>query len=207
MKKSRLSFSLALSLALSLVFGFLSFSMGASAQSIVILDGGSFARDCYDASLVSAQVDSASFEDIQACDNAIFGGHLTRRDLMATFVNRGILYSNMGKYDRAASDFKNALELSADVAETYLNRGNLWFVSGNFSEAIEDYNKAVELELKQVHVAYLNRGMVYETLGLFAKAHEDYVAALNVVPEWNLALEKLERVTKKQQQVGAPSGA
>jgi len=168
------------------------------AQSIKIFGTDSFATSCYQDSVLANRLGSAKFSDLESCNKAIEYGHLHKKDLIATHVNRGILYAAMGNLGHAAKDYSRALDLSGEVPEAYLNRGNLWFLASRFREAISDYDKAQELELRQIHILFLNRGMAYENLGLFDKAEENYLASLDIAPDWSLALEKLKRVGRKK---------
>lgn len=167
------------------------------AQSMQIIGGNSFATNCYRDSVLANRIGDANFSDLENCNKAIEFGHLKKQDLLATYVNRGILYAAMGNLLKASKDYARALDLSGEVAETYLNRGNLWFLASRFEEAISDYDRAQELEIQQAHILFLNRGMAYENLGLLDKAEQDYLASLDLAPEWPPAIEKLERVERK----------
>ena len=177
------------------------FAADLAAQSITIIGGGTLATDCYQRSVDATQFGNASFADTEICDKAIYHGQLTRQDLQATYVNRGVLYAALGKFDYADKDYQQALALGEEVAEIYLNRGNLKFMLERFQEAIEDYNKAQELGLKQTHILHLNRGMAFENRGLLDAAEQNYLMALEIVPDWRPAVEKLQRVWQKYSQI------
>lgn len=169
----------------------------AFAQNMQVIGGSSFARDCYHASTAAALTGSASRVDVENCDNALHYGGLKKRDLIATYVNRGVVHMAMENFTDAVKDYNKALELNPDVAEAYVNRGNLWFMVSRYQEAIDDYGQSLELGFAQTHIALLNRGMVHEITGKFSMAKDDYLAALSQKSEWPIALQKLERVNKK----------
>lgn len=171
------------------------------AQSMQVMGANSYATGCYQNSVRANRLDNANFSDLENCNKAIEYGHLKKQDLIATYVNRGILYVAMGNLRKAAKDYSRALDLSGEVAETYLNRGNLWFLASRFEEAIADYNKAQQLGIRQAHIMFLNRGMAYENLGLLNKAEDNYLASLDVAPEWSPAIEKLQRVGRKKSDI------
>jgi len=150
----------------------------AHAQSITIIGGGSFARDCYTASNFVTHLNSASRTDIDNCNMAIQHGALKRRDLIATLVNRGILFAAMEEYQRAGKDYQSAINLDPKSGEAFLNLGNLYFIDKAFTIAINQYDKAISLELSKGHIAYYNRGMAWENLGDTDKAENDYRQAL-----------------------------
>ena len=168
------------------------------AQSMQVFGSNSYAVTCYQDSVAANRVGNARFAELENCNKAIEYGYLTQSDLVATYINRGILYAALGSLSKAASDYARALELNSEVPETYINRGNLWFLASRFEQAISDYDKAQQLELKQMHILHLNRGMAYENMGLLDKAEEDYLASLEVAPEWPMAVDKLERVARKR---------
>ena len=182
-----------------LLLGVWAISGYTGAQSMMVLGGGTYGQDCYRASVTAVQLQHGSFADIQSCDRAIEYGKLALKDLVATYVNRGIIYASLNRLDKAAEDYQTAIKLSSDTPESYLNRGNLWFIANHMQEAIDDYNKAMELELRQTHVVFLNRGMAFESLGQWSNAENDYLSALDISPDWTMAQEKLERVRAKIQ--------
>ena len=166
-------------------------------QSMHVIGGG-HARECFQASVMAVRIGDAKFSDIEICDKAITHENLRLRDLTATYVNRGVIYSAVGQFDRAAQDYEKAIRLDDDQAESYLNRGNLWFIAQRFDRAIEDYDRAIALEIAQEHVAKYNRGMAYENIGDLEMAEADYQASLDLSPGWDLPLERLQRLAEKR---------
>ena len=169
----------------------------AVAQSMQVIGGNSYARECFQLSSSASLSGSAGRTDVEVCDKALAHGGLKRKDLVATYVNRGVLKVAIEDFVGAAQDYNRAIELSGDTAEAYINRGNLWFVSGRYAEAIADYDKSLELGLYQAHVALLNKGMALESLGNLTEAKEAYSAALERNPEWTQASSRLARVNRK----------
>lgn len=170
---------------------------GAQAQSMQVIGGGSIAQECFRASAMAARTGIASGRDLKNCDKALHHGVLDRSDLIATYVNRGVINVALKNYRDAAKDYNRALSLDPNTAEAYLNRGNLWYIANRDDEAISDYNKSLEFDFSKAHVALLNKGIVYESQGKFDEAKRNYLAALQRIEDWPSALEKLERVNKK----------
>ena len=173
------------------------FPLSGYAQSLQVIGGNSLAKDCYEVSSLASLNGSASRVDLDVCTRAITDGGLKKKDLVATYVNRGIIYVAMQDFPSAARDYERAIGLSSNVAESYVNRGNLWFLAKRFDEAIQDYERALQLDFSKTHIALLNRGMAKESLGELKEAQQDYLAALNLVEGWPTALAKLERVNRK----------
>ena len=168
-------------------------------QSMSVIGGGSYARNCYMASTLAIQLNSASDADIQECDQAILHGRLTRKDLLATYVNRGILYGAMEDYQRALKDYRTAIDLEPQTGEVYVNLGNLYLLSQKYDVAIRQYTTAIELTLTKNHIAHFNRAMAYENNKEFGNAEADYRRAIELSPDWVLPQLRLERLIRNTQ--------
>ena len=169
----------------------------ANAQSMQVIGGGSIAEECFRASAMAARTGIADGRDLISCDKALQHGSLDRTDLIATYVNRGVINVALQNYRDAAKDYNRALRLNPDTAEAYLNRGNLWYIANRDDEAISDYDKSLALDFSKAHVALLNKGIVYESQGNFEQAKINYLAALEKVEDWPSALQKLAQVNEK----------
>ena len=173
---------------------------GAMAQSVTIIGGGSDARNCSMASNSAAKFGFVSRDDLETCTRALEYGHLTRNDRAGTHVNRGIVQTALGRYQDALSDYIRAMDLSPDLPEAYVGRGNIYFLAGKFNRAIEDYTTALDLDISRDYIAHFNRGMAYEKVGNINDAESNYRRALELQPEWQLALDKLNRLLAKHQE-------
>ncbi|NND83000.1 MAG: tetratricopeptide repeat protein [Gammaproteobacteria bacterium] len=182
---------------LLLAYGLWIASSPALAQSMQVLGGSSFAKECFELSSTASMTGFASRSDVEVCDRAISYGSLKKKDLVATYVNRGVLQVAIEDYEAAVKDYNRAIELSDDTAEAYVNRGNMWFLVEKYPEAIADYDRALELGLHKAHIAMLNKGMALEGQGRLEEAREQYLAALAIVEDWPMAVRKLERVSNK----------
>lgn len=168
------------------------------AQSISLIGNSSYAQECFKASTMAARTQSASHSDIAACTKAIDHELLNRKDLVASYVNRGIIYVSLERYELAARDYQKAMNMDNSVPAIYLNRGNLWFMAQRFDRAIDDYSISLEKNIYQRHVALLNRGLAYEYSGNFDKAEKDYLASQALQPEWIAVQNKLTRLEEKR---------
>lgn len=175
------------------------FPVNAYTQSMSVIGGGSYARNCFMSATLTIQLNSASRENIQECDQAILHGRLTRKDLLATYVNRGILHGAMEDYQKALKDYRTAVELEPETGEVYVNLGNLYLLSQKYDVAIEQYTTAIELTLAKNHIAHFNRAMAYENNKEFANAEADYRRAIELSPEWVLPQLRLERLIRNTQ--------
>ena len=171
-----------------------------TAQSMQVIGGGQSARDCYMAATIAAQMHSATKGDIDTCTFALQEISLKLKDRVATLVNRGVIYVALEQYNKAIRDYERAYKLSPDIAEIHVNRGNILFWSGRFAQAVTEYKRAIELNLAQQYIVYYNRGLAYEKMGELDKAEADYRKALELMPGWGPAQNKLNRLLNRIKQ-------
>ncbi|MFT4635292.1 MAG: tetratricopeptide (TPR) repeat protein [Arenicella sp.] len=172
----------------------------AQAQLGMVIGGDSFAAACYRASSIAISNGSASRRDLEPCQRAIYDGALSRKNLVASYVNRGAIYMALGDRKSALNDFNLALDLDDKTGEAYVNRGNLWFFGNDLPKALSDYDLALQLGVEKPHIAHLNRGMARERLGKLGEAQADYQASLSYAANWSEAALRLTRVTEKIRQ-------
>lgn len=189
-----------------LAFGLLLAGTVAQAQSVTIF-GGSSAQDCYDTAAFSVRISDASRADLRDCNDAIITGRLNRRDLTATYINRGIINVHIGDIEKAEQDYLTALDMSDRTPETFLNLGNLQFMMSNFHRAVADYDHAESLGFRQQHILFLNRGMALARLGSLDEAEAEYLKALELRPTWLQALDKLEDLNEKRRELAEAAAA
>ncbi len=162
------------------------FSAGAEAQMSVTTIGATEATKCFE----NARDEFS--DDVEPCDDALDDHLTTRRDMMKTLVNRGIIHNRNGDLAEAVDDFNAALEIDSELAEAYLNRGNSYYLSGRHDEALADYETALRYDLQKPWAAWYNIGLVYEAQKQPEKAREAYQKALMTNPNFTLAKLKLE---------------
>ena len=59
----------------------------------------------------------------------------------------GAIYSGLGKYEKAISNYNRAIELKPDYAEIHNNLGASLYELGKITDALVHFNKAIELKL------------------------------------------------------------
>jgi len=89
------------------------------------------------------------------------------------YLDRGIVYSNMGMYDKAINDYNAAIALNPDYAEAYNNRGWAYLKKALFDHTIKDCSEALRLN-PAMATAYHTRGMAYKAQGLLDMARKDF---------------------------------
>src|SRR5262249_54473165 len=118
---------------------------------------------------------------------------LTTRDRAATFVNRGALYVERGRSERAMQDFDAALALEPDNADAHANRGVALLNLRNFDEAIAELSRGISGQASRPERAYFARARAHEETGDLRGAYNDYRAATQAAPSWEPARLELAR--------------
>ena len=100
---------------------------------------------------------------------------------VGAYNDRGSIYAALAQYDRALSDFNEALRINRNFAEAYYNRGTLYNIQKKYDLALADFGKALEIKPGYAD-AYNNRGFSLEGQGRLKEALEQYLTALRVEP-------------------------
>lgn len=153
-----------------------------SAEAAVTTVGGSSARSCYEAADVPGVASTAALD---ACDAALNQGAISAEDIVATYVNRGVLRMRRGDLAGAIADFDEAIRRDPEEAEAYLNKGAaLIRLPGKADAAVPLFSAAIEKRTKRPAHAFLGRGIAYEELGNLKSAWADYRSASAAAPRW-----------------------
>ncbi len=162
------------------------------ADSIVTF-GGTDAARCYNA----AEMVGVSAGSLVHCDAALKDRTLTKKDRIATLINRGILFNHRGDYTAAIVDFEAALALDPEASAAYVNRGNTYFSTRQFGLAIDDYSTSLQMNPQNPYIAHYNRGLVYEAKREEKLAFADFVRATELRPGWESAMTSVQQYRAK----------
>ena len=103
------------------------------------------------------------------------------------FVNRAEIYQKKNEYDRAASDYDEAIRLEPNLKAAWNGRCWTRAILGELQAALEDCNKALQSEPTDA-ATYDSRGLTYMKMGQFDSAIDDYNSALRFEPKLASAL-------------------
>jgi tetratricopeptide (TPR) repeat protein len=154
----------------------------APASAAVTVVGNSSARLCYDA----AEHNRVSGQALDHCDRALRDEQLTASDMVATYVNRGILKLRGGDAPAAIADFDAAIRTNPGEAEAYLNKGiAVLRVTNNRKDAVALFDMALARNTRRPAIAYYARAVAHELDGRLKQAYADYRQASAADPKWN----------------------
>lgn len=111
-------------------------------------------------------------------------------DYARVYLERGIAYHHLRRYDEAIRDYTEAIRLDPSQAITYENRAGCFNELGQSDKAIADATKAITLDPKQAR-SYTHRGVAYHRTRKYDLAVDDLSRAIHLGPP--LALNHLER--------------
>lgn len=173
-----------------------SLSFPANAAETVI--GGGQARQCY----LDADHQRANDIAVAGCTRALTTETLSLHDLVATHVNRGILYMQRKDHAMARKDFDRAIALDHNEPEAYLNKGALLFKTGAYDDAIALFTTALEKDTRRPEIAYFGRGLSHELAGDLQAAYADLKKANEIAPQWEQPIAELARYSVRPAKSG-----
>lgn len=83
---------------------------------------------------------------IKGCTAMIESGTYSKQITAASYVLRGLAYSQKQQFDRAVADYTSAIKLNPKSAEAYNNRGAAFLKLNRFDLAEKDIRKALALD-------------------------------------------------------------
>ena len=168
-------------------------ALAVPAAAAVTVLGATSARLCYEAAEARS---SPSESSINRCDDALQGEALTEYEMVATYVNRGILKLRRGRIDDAIEDFDTAIARNPDEPESYLNKGMATLrLPNGWDEAVPLFDAAIAKETRRPAVAYYGRAVANELGGRLKQAYLDYRQASRIDPEWRDPQTEMARFT------------
>ena len=78
---------------------------------------------------------------ISVCDKSLDNSYCP-----FTHILRGCCYHEVGKYEKAISDFNESIKISPELFRVYESKGKAYFKLGNYSQALSDYTTAMNFK-------------------------------------------------------------
>jgi tetratricopeptide (TPR) repeat protein len=120
---------------------------------------------------------------ISVCSGIIQSGRASGRELAVAHTERGVAYVTLLDYDRALSDFTEAIRIDAGFARAFANRGAVHGAKQDFEQAIADFTRVLALEPRSAH-AYADRAGMHRLNGQHDAAIGDYTEAIQIDPSF-----------------------
>ena len=115
-------------------------------------------------------------EGLEFCNRALERGKLTRKNLAATYSNRGVLLAKLGELERARLDQERAYRKDRRNGQICMNLANAYFRTGDFERALIFYDRAAKLQ-PDFTLVYENRSLAHAALGQQIAAARDLLLA------------------------------
>lgn len=110
----------------------------------------------------------------------------------------GWTYSFQGRLDEAISECKRAIEIDPEFGNPYNDIGAYLIEKEMFNEAIPWLEKATQAKRYDAHhYPHYNLGRAYTAKGMMKKAVEEFQKALSIAPDYVLAKDALEDLTRQ----------
>ena len=159
----------------------------AAAQTIVSRDTG-YAHDCFD----FAKSGTDPYDGVETCTLAIQREALSRKDLAATYDNRGVMLDRLGRTEKAADDFHMSMSVYTELGDPYVNLGSMLIKQRQYDSAIEQINKGIALGVSFPHIGYYDRAIAEEMSGHIKEAYYDFKKVLELEPNYAPAIERMK---------------
>jgi tetratricopeptide (TPR) repeat protein len=164
-----------------------------------IIGGSAAGMQCYTTAKMVSEKNIKKLADVEPCNRALKEDSLNKHDRAATLVNRGLINAVLGNFELAHDDYDEAVRVNPEtLGITHINRGNAYYMQQNYQDALDSYTRAVEMNADPRHAAIHNQAMAYEKVGDLDAAEAGFLKALELVPGWETAQLRLERVRQKQ---------
>ena len=88
------------------------------------------------------------------------------------YYNRGVLFTQEGKYILAINDYSKAVNLNPRLAEPYSNRCAVYIIINDFEKALRDCSKTIKID-PDFSEAYFNRAKIRAHLNQIEESLSD----------------------------------
>ncbi len=103
------------------------------------------------------------------------------------YKNRGIALMKLKEYGSAIKDFEKTKAIAPHLSGIHSNLGVAWYCKKEYEKAIENYSTELNRTPKESFL-FFNRALCYAELDQNEKALEDLSQALELKPDFHLAL-------------------
>lgn len=115
---------------------------------------------------------------------------LAREGSAENYFYRGNVFLRLKMYDKAITDYTQAIEKNPECAEAYNNRGYAYDETGEYDKAIADYTQTIEKNPEYAE-AYNNRGYAYAEKKEYENAISDYKISIKMKADFEIPYHNL----------------
>jgi len=126
---------------------------------------------------------------LQLYADALANGH----DLVQVYINRGVLFKNVGQLEEALEDFTEAIKVEPHFMQAHYNAAITLEKLGRTDEAKKAYEEAVYLQPWYIPVR-INLGLLLFQLGDSEGSKKQFEAILQYDPQNKAALQAIEQL-------------
>lgn len=98
------------------------------------------------------------------------------------YIQRGMVYQDMGNHNFAIKDFERALELDPSYQIAFFLKGTSRLKSNQIQDAIKDFMEANKME-EDIPGVYDGLGQCHHILRNYDEALENFTSAINKAPQ------------------------
>jgi len=113
-----------------------------------------------------------------------------------TWMGKGNVLSDQGKYDQALQAYEKSIELDPKYAYPWNGKGNVLSDQGKYDQALQAYEKSIELDPKFAY-PWNGKGAVFKDQKRYYDAIKCYDKAIELDPQFELAKNNRELALKK----------
>ncbi len=112
--------------------------------------------------------------------------------------NAGLVFQHFNMFNEALAEYDYVISADSNYYQAYFNKGYVYINGiGNYESAVKNFTAAIKID-STAHKAWYNRGVAYEMMSKLKLAELDYRKALEVLPNYELAVTALNDVIEKQ---------
>jgi tetratricopeptide (TPR) repeat protein len=126
--------------------------------------------------------------------------HVKRVKSARSYVNLGDAAFVKSDFDKAISDYNEAIRLNPKNATAYLPRGIAYVMKMDLDMAIADFSESIRLNSENA-TTYFERGSIYDAKGEYDNAIKDFNEALQIDPKNIKALLKRGSAYSKEKEL------
>lgn len=113
-------------------------------------------------------------------------------------LNSAITLQKFGNIDESITQYKTLINKFPESFNARFNLGYVYLVfTEDYNLAIEQFTEAIQIDSMSGE-AYYNRGYAYELMSEFDSAAADYKKSLDIIPNYDLAIEGLNSIDENR---------